>query len=58
MQVELTPEEIESLLEGLDYFKTKIAYTKGDTYAEKTEKLLRAEALEQKLRRAQAAGRG
>ena len=51
MQVDLQCEEIEALIEGLDYLKTKIAYTKGPTYAEKTEKLLKAEALEQKLRR-------
>ena len=52
MPLELSPEEIETLIEGLDYYKTKIAYVKGATYAEKTERLMKAEALEQKLRRA------
>jgi hypothetical protein len=50
MQVDLEPEEIAALVEGLDYLKTKIAYTKGLTYAEKTEKLLKVEAIEQKLK--------
>ena len=51
MQLELDEAEIDALIEGLDYLKTKIAYTKGPTYAEKTEKLLKAEELEQKLRK-------
>jgi hypothetical protein len=55
MHVDLEPEEIEALLEGLDYLKTKVAYVKGGTYAEKTAKLFKVEALEQKLRRAQQA---
>lgn len=52
MQVDLDPDEIKTLIEGLDYYKTKVAYVKGDSYAEKTEKLKRAEAIEQKLRAA------
>ncbi len=52
MHVDLEPEEIETLLEGLEYLKIRIAYVKGATYAEKTEKLVGAEALELKLRRA------
>ena len=55
MPLELSPAEIEILIEGLDYYKTKIAYVKGDAYAEKTEKLMKAEALEQKLRLAMVA---
>jgi hypothetical protein len=52
MQVDLDPEEIEVLIEGLDYYKTKVAYVKGSgTYAEKTEKLKFAEVIEQKLRK-------
>jgi hypothetical protein len=58
MLVELEPDEIDALLEGLDYLKTKISYTKGDSYATKTAKLLKAEALEQKLRRADMSGGG
>lgn len=50
MHIDLTTAEIEALIEGLDYFKTKIACVKGVTYAEKTERLVKAEALEQKLR--------
>jgi hypothetical protein len=50
MHIDLDPEEIEALIEGLDYLKTKIAYTKGPTYAEKTAELHKVEALEQKLR--------
>jgi hypothetical protein len=53
MPPDLTPAEIEILLEGLDYWKTKVAYVKGDTYAEKTAKLVTAEAIEKKLRAAQ-----
>jgi hypothetical protein len=52
MHVELEPEEIESLIESLDCLKTKIAFVKGATYAEKTAKIVKAEALELKLRRA------
>jgi endonuclease III-like uncharacterized protein len=51
MQIDLDADEIETLIEGLDYYKTKVAYVKGDSYAEKTEKLKRAEAIEQKLRK-------
>jgi endonuclease III-like uncharacterized protein len=51
MQIDLDADEIETLIEGLDYYKTKVAYVKGSgTYAEKTEKLKRAEMIEQKLR--------
>lgn len=50
MHVELEPEEIESLIESLDCLKTKIAFVKGASYAEKTAKIVKAEALEQKLR--------
>jgi hypothetical protein len=49
MHVELEPDEIESLIEGLDCLKTKIAFTKGLTPAEKNEKMIKAQALEQKL---------
>jgi len=49
MQVELQPDEIESLIEALDCLKTKIAFTKGLTPAEKKEKIIEAESLEQKL---------
>jgi hypothetical protein len=55
MHVELEPEEIEALIEGLDYLKTKIAYVKGPTYAEKTERLQKVEAIEQKLRGGESA---
>jgi hypothetical protein len=50
MHVELEPEEIKSLIEGLDCFKTKIAFTKGLSPAEKNEKIRKAETLERKLR--------
>jgi hypothetical protein len=49
MRVELEPNEIESLIEGLDCLKTKIAFTKGLTAIEKNEKILKAEAIELKL---------
>jgi hypothetical protein len=49
MHVELEPEEIESLIEGLDCLKTKIAFTKFLTAAEKNEKMIKAQALELKL---------
>ncbi len=52
MQVELDEDEINWLVEAIDCLKTKISFVKGDSYAEKTAKLLKAEALEQKLRRA------
>ncbi len=54
MQVELEPDEIESLIEALDCLKTKFAFVKGASYAERTAKLVKAEALEQKLRGALA----
>ena len=49
MHVELEPDEIESLLEGLDYLKSKIAFTKGLAPAEKNERILKVQALERKL---------
>jgi hypothetical protein len=49
MRVELEPDELESLVEAVDCLKTKIAFTKGLTSAEKKEKLVKAEALEAKL---------
>jgi hypothetical protein len=52
MKVDLEPDEIETLIEGLDCYKTKVSFTKGRSYAEKTEKLKWAEAIEQKLRKA------
>ena len=57
MFVELEPTEIESLIEGLDCLKTKIAFTKGLTAGEKKEKLLKAEALEQKLLSGKSSGK-
>ncbi len=50
MDLELEPEEIQSLIESLDCLKTKIAFTKGTSYAEKTERIVRIETLEMKLR--------
>jgi hypothetical protein len=53
MALELTPAEIEQLIEALDCLKTKFAFIKkGASYAERTAKLLEAEAIEQKLRAA------
>jgi hypothetical protein len=53
MQLDLEPHEIEQLIEALDTLKTKVAFIKkGATYAERTAKLLAAEELEAKLRRA------
>ena len=54
MHIELAPDEIESLVEAVDCLKTKIAFTKGLTPAEKKEKLIKAEALERKLVNAQS----
>ena len=54
MQVALDANEIEMLMEGLDCLKIKISCVKGAAYAEKTEKLVKAEALELKLRSALA----
>lgn len=56
MHMELLSEEIDSLIEGLDCLKTKIAFTKGLTPAEKKDKLIKAEALEQKLLDAKSSG--
>jgi hypothetical protein len=52
MQVDLEPDEVESLIEGLDCLKTKIAFTKGLSPTEKKQKIIKAEALEQRLRQA------
>jgi hypothetical protein len=49
MRLELEPDEIESLIEALDCLKTKIAFTKGLTSSEKTERIIKAELLETKL---------
>jgi hypothetical protein len=49
MRLELDPDEIEALLEGLDCLKTKIAFTKGPSPAAKNAKILKVQALEQKL---------
>ncbi len=54
MTVELESEEIESLIEALDCLKTKIAFHKGATYGERTEWIVKADALELKLRQAQS----
>lgn len=52
MPVELTPEEIAMLIEGLDHYKTRVAFTKGGDYAAKTAKLQQADALAEKLQAA------
>lgn len=52
MQVDLEPDEIDTLIEGLDCYKTKVSFKKGTTYAEKTEQLQWADAIEAKLRMA------
>lgn len=53
MQIELETGEIEALLEGLDYVKTRIAFKKGGgSYEEKTARIRELDALEQRLRRA------
>lgn len=52
MQVDLEPREVKSLIESLDCLKTKIAFEKGASYAEKTAEIVRAEAIELKLRQA------
>jgi hypothetical protein len=56
MATDLEPAEIEMLIEALDCLKTMISFKKGPTYAEKTERLKKVEALETKLR-TQAPGR-
>ncbi len=55
MHVELEADEIESLIEALDCLKTKIAFTKGLTPSEKTERIIKAEALETKLSKGSSA---
>jgi hypothetical protein len=52
MQLELEVHEIEMLIESLDCLKTKFAFVKGASYAERTEQIVKADALEQKLRQA------
>lgn len=54
MEIELNADEFATILEGLDYVKSKIAFTKGLSYADKTARLGEIEALEQKLRDAGA----
>ena len=49
MHVELGRDEIESLVEALDCLKTKIAFTKGLTAAEKKERIIKVDELERKL---------
>ena len=49
MQVDLDVDEIAMLIESLDCLKIKISYLKGAAYAEKTAKLVKAEAIELKL---------
>jgi hypothetical protein len=55
MHVELDADEIASLCEALDCLQTKFAFLKGATYAERTERIIKAEALELKLRQALSA---
>jgi hypothetical protein len=51
MQIDLEPNDVEVLLEGLDYVKTRIAFKKGGgSYDEKTARIRELDALEQKLR--------
>jgi hypothetical protein len=51
MQIELEPSDVEVLLEGLDYVKTRIAFKKGGgSYEEKTARIRELDALEQNLR--------
>jgi hypothetical protein len=55
MQIELEASEVEVLLEGLDYVKTRVAFKKGGgSYAEKTARIIELDALERKLRDALA----
>ena len=55
MPLELSSAELEIIIEGLDYYKTKHAFTKGGSYEEKTEKLRQADLIEEKLRKSLAA---
>jgi hypothetical protein len=50
MQVAFNTDEIEMIIEALDCLKIKISCTKGASYAEKTSKLMKTEAIELKLR--------
>jgi hypothetical protein len=50
MNIDLEQGDIEMLIEALDCLKTMISFKKGPTYAEKTERLMKVEALETKLR--------
>ena len=54
MEIELDAKEFATVMEGLDYVKSKIAFTKGVSYAEKTSRLGQIESLEQKLHAARA----
>jgi hypothetical protein len=55
MQLELEARDVEVLLEGLDYVKTRIAFKKGGgSYAEKTARIVALDELERKLRDALA----
>ena len=54
MEIELSAEEFATLMAGLDHVKSKIAFTKGTSYAEKTARLRQIEAIEQKLEEARS----
>jgi hypothetical protein len=57
MHIEFTGDEIAILLEGLDYYKTKIAFQKGGgSYEEKTARLQQADEIAEKLRGAGGEG--
>jgi hypothetical protein len=55
-KIELTPVELQSLIESIDCLKTKIAFTKGLSSTEKKDKLVKADALERKLLDARSSG--
>jgi hypothetical protein len=55
-KIELTADELQSLIESIDCLKTKIAFTKGFSSAEKEDKLVKADALERKLLDAKSSG--
>jgi hypothetical protein len=51
MTIELEARDVEVLLEGLDYVKTRLAFKKGGgSYEEKTARIRELDVLEQKLR--------
>jgi hypothetical protein len=56
MHLELEAREIDMLIEALDCLKTKFAFVKGAAYAERTQRIAKADELEQKLRQAQSRG--